>query len=189
MDFLHSTFKEIQKPEVRRSELSECKEMPLPGADNKFHGEVQQKESLSLFEKTVVKFEQTSWSFNTIEHIDTMEEYEVYKEAGLEQKQVGDKVGLVRDDIDFSQKDEFGRTNEERIDANLSPLNKNGETIELHHVGQKADSPFAELTRDEHRGAGNDTVLHDKTIKSEIDRGEFQQEKIEYWKTRKEMEA
>ena len=194
MDFFASTAtKEISSKEiggVEENKLSEVNEMPLcEKLIDAVTLEPENKESLSLYEKTVVKIEQPDWSLETIGYIDTMEEYTVYKEAELEQKQVGDKIGLISNDIDFEQKDEFGRTNAQRIDAKLSPINKQGETVELHHVGQKADSPFAELSREEHRGVGNDTILHDKNSKSEIDRAEFQKEKIEYWNARKEMEV
>lgn len=194
MDFLASiATKEMNNKEmgsVEKNNISEVKEMPLcEKLTNAATLEPGNKESLSLYEKTVVKIEQPDWSLETIGYIDSMEEYTVYKEAELEQKQVGDKIGLIRNDIDFEQKDEFGRTNVQRIEANLSPINKQGETVELHHVGQKPDSPLAELSREEHRGVGNDTILHDKNIKSEIDRAEFQKEKIEYWNARKEMEV
>lgn len=51
-------------------------------------------------------------------------------------------------------------------------------------IGQKPDSPLAELTMEEHRGAGNDTILHDKTKETEIDRNEFGKERREHWKDR-----
>lgn len=54
----------------------------------------------------------------------------------------------------------------------------------MHHIGQKPDSPLAELTTEEHRGAGNDTILHDKQKESEIDRNEFAKERKEHWKNR-----
>lgn len=180
MNFL-SGFNEVS---ISKENL-QVKEMPLP---NKNTGDLQPKYSLSLFEKTVVKIENPNWTFKTIDHIKSMEEYKVYKAADLDQCKVGEKAGLIRDDIDFSQKDEFGRTNAERIKSNLSPITKSGDVVELHHVGQDPDSPLAELTRDQHRGAGNDTVLHQKNIESRIDREEFQKEKSQYWKTRLEME-
>ena len=188
MDFLAAVFKESTNKEipcVKGAKQSEFCEMPLINKSS----EVTLKESLSGYEKTIVKLEQLDWSFETISYIETMQEYKIYKEADLEQKQVGEKIGLTRNDIDFDQKDEFGWTNKERIEAHLSPISKDGETIELHHIGQKADSPFAELTRDEHRGQGNDTILHDKNITSEIDRVEFHKEKKEYWIARMEMEV
>jgi hypothetical protein len=87
---------------------------------------------------------------------------------------------LIRTDIDWEQKDELGRTNKERAEQGLAPLNKNGKSIELHHIGQDPDSPLAELTQEEHRGTGNDSVLHDKNQDTKIDRNEFQKEKQDH---------
>ena len=36
----------------------------------------------------------------------------------------------------------------------------------------------------EHRGKGNDGILHDKRRESEIDRNEFNKERKEHWKDR-----
>jgi hypothetical protein len=127
---------------------------------------------------------ETGWPPEIIDSIATMEEYEIYKKAGLVAVEINGKWCLIRNDIDWEQKDEFGRTNKERTEQGLAPLDKNGKPIELHHIGQKPDSPLAELTQDEHRGKGNDSVLHDKNKDTEIDRGEFQKEKEEHWKAR-----
>lgn len=78
----------------------------------------------------------------------------------------------------------MGRTNRERAEQGLSPINKDGKVIELHHIGQHADSPLAELTTEEHRGKGNDTILHNKTKESEIDRQAFAKERNEHWEAR-----
>ena len=108
----------------------------------------------------------------------------MYKKAGLEEREINGKPCLIRDDLDLEQKDEFGRTNKERMENGLAPLDKNGKPIELHHIGQKSDSPLAELTQEEHRGKGNDGILHDKNKDTEIDRIAFREEKEEHWKTR-----
>ncbi len=138
---------------------------------------------LSDEEKTKIK-EETGWSDEIIDSIATMEEYEIYKEAGLEEKIINDKPCLVQNDINPEQKDEFGRTNKERMEQGLAPLDKNGKPIELHHIGQKPDSPLAELTQEEHRGKGHDSVLHDKNKDTEIDRTAFSKEKADHWNTR-----
>jgi hypothetical protein len=65
-----------------------------------------------------------------------------------------------------------------------APLTKDEQLVELHHIGQKTASPFAELTAVEHRGSGNDMILHDKTRESEIDRYAFRTERETYWKNR-----
>lgn len=42
-------------------------------------------------------------------------------------------------------------------------------------------STLAEVTREEHRGRGSDTILH---ITSKINRNGFGSERSRYWKTR-----
>lgn len=149
--------------------------------------DTQEESSLSDEEKQQIKNE-TGWSDEIIDAIKSIKEYEIYKKAGLQEVEINGRKCLIRSDIDWEQKDEYGRTNRERIEKNppLSPINKNGETIELHHIGQKADSPFAELTKKEHMQDGNNQILHDTSKReSEIDRnGEFKKEKQEHWLAR-----
>lgn len=148
------------------------------------NGEADEKqEGLTDEEKTKIK-EETGWSDEIIDAIGSMEEYEIYKNAGLVEAEIDGKKCLVRNDIDWDQKDAMGRTNRERAEQGLSPINKNGKVIELHHIGQHADSPLAELTTEEHRGKGNDTILHNKTKESEIDRQAFAKERNEHWEAR-----
>ena len=142
-----------------------------------------EKKPLGEEEKIKIK-EETGWSGEIINAIGSWKEYEVYKNAGLVEAEIGGKKCLIRNDIDWEQKDAMGRTNKERAEQGLSPINKDGKVIELHHIGQHADSPLAELTPDEHRGKGNDTILHDKTKESEIDRQAFAGEKNNHWMER-----
>lgn len=128
--------------------------------------------------------EETGWSKETVDMMKSKKEAEIYKNANLQEVDVGDKKCLIRSDIDMDQKDEFGRTNKERMENGNPPLTKDGETIELHHIGQKQDSPLAELTTQEHRGKGNDAILHDKQKESEIDRNEFAKERKQHWESR-----
>jgi len=141
------------------------------------------RKELSDEEKQRIK-EETGWSDEIIDAISSMEEYEIYKKADLEEKEINGKKCLVRKDIDLEQKDSMGRTNSERMEKGLPPLDKNGRPIELHHIGQKPNSPLAELTTSEHRDKGNDIVLHDKKKESEIDRDKFAEERSEHWKNR-----
>ena len=141
------------------------------------------KEKLTEDDKLKIK-EETGWSNEIIDAISSMEEYEVYKKAGLIEAEINGKKCLIRNDIDWDQKDENGRTNAERVKAGLSPFMKNGEKVELHHIGQHADSPFAELTHSEHHLNGNDSILHIKTLESEINRPHFDKERAHHWKDR-----
>lgn len=125
-----------------------------------------------------------NWPESIIENMSSLEEYKIYEKADLCVDNVEGKDCLVRSDIDWSKKDFMGRSNTERIEQGLSPIGSNGRPIELHHIGQHSDSPFAELTMEEHRGKGNDTILHNKLKESEIDRQEFAVERSEYWSNR-----
>ncbi|MGL6168548.1 MAG: HNH/ENDO VII family nuclease [Fusobacteriaceae bacterium] len=111
------------------------------------------------------------------------EEQEIYDNANLEKSEVNERECLKRTDIDYEEVDSNGLTNKERMERGMAPL-KDGKPIELHHIGQGMDSPLAELTMEEHRGKGNDSILHDKKADSQIDRREFKKEKEEYWKAR-----
>ena len=146
-------------------------------------------------EKQKIK-EETGWSDGIVNYIRSMKEYEIYKNAGLEEREINGKKCLPRNDIDLEQKNiikdknsqEKVITNRELMAKGYAPLDKNGKSIELHHIGQKSNSPFAELTKTEHIRNGNDTILHDKNKESEIDRVKRHlKEKREYWKARSEM--
>ena len=146
--------------------------------------EVEEKsEDLTDEERVTIKKE-TGWSDEIIDAIDSKEEYEIYKKAGLIDAEINGNKCLIRNDIDWDQKDAMGRTNRERAEQGLSPINKDGKVIELHHIGQHSDSPLAELTTEEHRGKGNDTILHNKIKESEINRQEFAKERNHHWEAR-----
>ena len=140
-------------------------------------------EGLSDREKKVLQ-ESQGWSDELCDLISSFEEAEIYIEAGLKEVIINGKSCLIRQDIDLERRDEYGRTNRERMINGQPPLTQSGETIELHHVGQKKDAPLAELTTQEHRGQGNDAILHDKQKVSEIDRAEFQKERESHWQNR-----
>lgn len=143
------------------------------------------EEGLTEAEKEKLK-EETGWSEEIVDSTRSVEEAEIYKNADLKEEDINGKKCLIRSDIDMEQKDEFGRTNKERMENGNAPLTESGETVELHHIGQKQDSPLAELTTQEHRGKGNDTILHDKQKETEIDRGEFAKERKQHWESRAE---
>ena len=141
------------------------------------------KEGLTDEQKQKIN-EETGWPNEIVDAIGSWKEYEIYKNAGLVEAEINGKKCLIRTDINWNQKDAFGRTNKERAEQGLSPINKEGKPIELHHIGQHADSPLAELKQEEHRGKGNDSILHNKTITSEIDRMAFSNERSIHWQAR-----
>ena len=68
------------------------------------------KKELTDEEKQKIK-EETGWSDGIVNYIRSMKEYEIYKNAGLEEREINGKKCLIRSDIDLDQKDEKGRTN------------------------------------------------------------------------------
>lgn len=141
------------------------------------------KERLIDSEKAKIK-EETDWSDEIINSIGSIQEYEIYKNIGLEDTEINGRKCLIRNDIDWNQKDQMGRTNKERMEQGLAPIHKEGTVIELHHIGQHNDSPLAELSHKEHQSDGNYLILHDSKKESEIDRSAFDKERINHWKDR-----
>lgn len=118
-------------------------------------------------------------------------EAQIYKDAKLKSGMTGGRPALHRTDIDLNQKEPWGlhRTNLERMKIGWGPLDKNNQTIELHHIGQKPNSPLAELRYNEHRGSGNSGILHSKNSQgSEFygknNRNQWKKEQKQYWKDR-----
>lgn len=152
---------------------------------SKVISEYTEKSLANLSEERTQELKDKGYGEKTIESIRSEEEVEIYEEAGLEAQSVNGRECLVRKDIDYNQVDDKGRNNIERMEKGLSPLDKNGQPYELHHIGQKMDSPLAELTKKEHGSGGNYTVLHEAK-ESEISRAEFNKERAEHWKARAE---
>ncbi len=138
---------------------------------------------LSKTEKRQI-YNESGWSKNVVNDIKSISEYEIYKSANLEELIMGEKHSLAKNNLDWKYKDSMGRTNLERIKAGLTPINKYGEKIELHHIGQKSDSALAELSETEHGSKGNYSILHNNFTDSQIDRRQFAAERKEYWKER-----
>ena len=125
----------------------------------------------------------TGWPDSILDNVRSEDEVQIYQDANLTVETVDGKDCLVRTDIDYEQIVD-GETNLERMKQGKAPVTRDEQLVELHHIGQKTDSPFAELTTLEHRGPGNDMILHDKTRDSEIDRYAFRYERETYWKNR-----
>lgn len=129
---------------------------------------------LTMSEAAKVQLE-SGFSLKTIRNMRNMDEYEVYKSAGLKECIVktpeGTRRVLARDlDMKITEKD--GRTNLQRMEKGLNPIDENGVTYDYHHVGQKNDGTLALLSKHEHRMSG----LHSKQM-SEIERNAFNREK------------
>ena len=152
------------------------------------------KEGLTEEEKAKIK-EETGWSDEIIENIKNMRQYEILKNAGLIEVEINGKKCLIKENIDLDYTDEDGLSNRERMARGLAPLDsKTGKPIELHHLGQKADSPLVELTEEEHRtgeyedGKKNQSLWHDNAKETEVhgDGNNWKSERESHWKARAE---
>ncbi len=105
--------------------------------------------------------EETKWEKVIIDHIVTNEQYEIYKKADLIQIDINERKCLVKKiNLDFEDP-KSGMTNRELMAKGRAPYDeKTGERIELHHMNQEFDGPFAELTENTEHGDGNQTILH-----------------------------
>ena len=157
--------------------------------------EETKNEGLTDEEKAKIK-EETGWSDEIIENIKNMKQYEILKNAGLIEVEINGRKCLIKENIDLDYTDEDGVSNRERMARGLAPLDsKTGKPIELHHLGQKADSPLVELTEEEHRtgeyedGKKNQSLWHDNTIDSEVhgEGNNWDQERKAHWKARLEQ--
>lgn len=206
-DIEKTGMKEVNKPDISfiehtsRSALFALRETSTKEIET---GKVEnlsdspQMEGLSDKERVRIR-EETGWSDEIIKNITNMEQYEILKNAGLKEVEINGRKSLIKEDIELDYTDEDGISNRQRIALGLAPLDsKTGTPLELHHLGQKADSPLVELTEEEHRtgeyenGKKNQSLWHDNTIETEVhgEGNNWKQEREAHWKARsKEIEG
>lgn len=149
-------------------------------------------EGLSENQKLGIKSE-TGWNDKIIGEIKNISQYEILKNADLKEVIIDDRQYLMKNNIDLDYIDRDGISNRDRILRGLSPIDASTEKpIELHHLGQKLDSPLVELTSEEHRtgeyepGKKNHALWHSFNLDSEVHNGEYNwdQERKDYWQNR-----
>lgn len=137
----------------------------------------------------------TGWSDTIINAIQRTEEAYIYLKAGLKEAIVNGKPALIQPNIDpnylmpewwINQHGENWRgwSNADLMAEGYPPHDDNGDPYKLHHIGQLANSPLAELTWAQHREGTNYTILHSLDDYSDIDRSIFEKEKAAYWMAR-----
>lgn len=165
---------------------------PRPISDF-YNPDVKIEKGLSQERKNEIKNE-TGWSDNVVDNIDSNQQYEIYKNADLRECLVNDRSCLTKNiDLDYVDP-KTGWTNRERMSWGRAPIDaKSGEKIELHHMGQNQNAPFAELCENSEHGDGNDAILHDKNKPSwrrdPAANEQYKQERENHWKTRATMEV
>jgi hypothetical protein len=116
-------------------------------------------------------------------YIRTIEELSVYMRNGLQESTVCDRPCLLMK-IDPERCDAMGRSNVERTAVGRAAVDENSDAVNLHHIGQKEDSPLAELPQRVHKES--DGILHDKTIPTEIhgDGTRWDNQRVQHWRER-----
>ena len=147
----------------------------LKGADVTANG-------LTLAEALAIQHE-SKYPLDVIRQMHSMEEYQIYKDAGLKTAMVNGKLALIQDiDLDYVSELPDGTqvTNLMRMQKGYAPIHpKTEEAYQLHHIGQKADATLAVLTPDQHQG--NAAILNIIGKESEINRSEFNKIRKEFW--------
>lgn len=122
---------------------------------------------LTLKEATKIQNE-SKYPLDVIKEFKSIEQYNICKEAHLSTQMINGKTALIRN-IDLNFTDELGRTNLERMQDGLAALDPvTGDAYQLHHIGQRADSTLAILTRAEHTQGGNHTIWHELAKETQV---------------------
>ena len=134
-------------------------------------------------------FEDSPYSSVINEYISNYREFYLYYTLNL-QEVVVTRPALIKE-IDFDlwiSKEKC--TNRDLMLKGKSPYAYDDENglIDLHHIGQQYDAPFAELTFEEHLMYGNNHVFHSSENESWRSNKEkenaFKRERSEHWKKR-----
>lgn len=144
------------------------------------------KGGLTMNEVALIQKE-SQLPMDVISQLHSMEEYEIYKQAGLKICMVNGKTALLQNiDLNYTSElaDGTKLTNLERMRKGLAPIDpSSGKAYELHHIGQNPDGTLVMLTRDQHRGKGVFSKLHKIWQDSEVDHGpEWKKTTKEFWK-------
>lgn len=113
---------------------------------------------LTMNEAAVIQRE-SKYPLDIIKEFRSMDQYKVCKDAGLTPRMVNGKTALVRD-IDLNRVDEYGLSNLQRMKKGNAPLDPEGVSYELHHLGQRQDSTLVILSKAEHRLGDKHKLWH-----------------------------
>lgn len=140
------------------------------------------KSGLTMNEAALIQAD-SSLPIDVISQMHSLDEYVVYKNAGLKPVMVNGKTALIQNiDLDFVSQLPDGTevTNLVRMQKGYAPLDPaTGQAYQLHHIGQKADGTLAVLTESQHQG--NSAILNIFGKESEIVRSEFATTRKEFW--------
>ena len=124
---------------------------------------------------------ESKWPLDAIKSLHSTAEYEIYRKAELVPTQLSDGTWAFLRKINWKTVDSFGRTNVQRVAQGLAPVDPTGVPYELHHMGQKVNSPLAILTSAEHHSSGNFSILHYAEEGKNVADDVWASQKKEFW--------
>lgn len=140
------------------------------------------KGGLTMNEAALIQAD-SNLPIDVISQIHSLDEYMVYKNAGLKPVMVNGKTALIQNiDLNYVSQLPDGTevTNLVRMQKGYAPLDPaTGKAYQLHHIGQKSDGTLAVLTESQHQG--NSAILNIFGKESEIVRSEFATTRKEFW--------
>lgn len=154
----------------------------LGGTSEAFLLKAATKSGLTMNEAAIIQAD-SGLPIDVISQMHSLNEYLVYKEAGLKPIMVNGRIALVQKvDLDYVSQlaDGTDVTNLVRMQRGLAPLDPaTGKAYQLHHIGQKADGTLAVVTEAQHQG--NSAILNIVGKESEINRAGFATVRKEFW--------
>lgn len=154
----------------------------LGGTSEAFLLKAATKSGLTMNEAAIIQAD-SGLPIDVISQMHSLNEYLVYKEAGLKPIMVNGRIALVQNiDLDYVSQlaDGTDVTNLVRMQRGLAPLDPaTGKAYQLHHIGQKADGTLAVVTEAQHQG--NSAILNIVGKESEINRAGFATVRKEFW--------
>lgn len=152
------------------------------GAQEAFALKAATKSGLTMNEAAIIQ-QESGLPMDVISQLHSMDEYLVYKDAGLKPVMVNGRTALVQNiDLNYvsTLPDGSEVTNLVRMQRGYAPLDPTtGKAYQLHHIGQKADGTLAILTESQHQG--NSAMLNIVGKESEIDRQAFNATRKAFW--------
>lgn len=100
----------------------------------------------------------STFSSHITNHITSVSELDIYLSLGLKEAFITRPCLIT--EIEPFVCDKIGTTNIQRMLKGLPPVNRAGSPCTLHHIGQKYESPFAELFPEIHNSSQHNQKLH-----------------------------
>lgn len=155
----------------------------IGGTQEAFALKAATKNGLTMKQAAIIQKE-SGYPMDIISQFHSIDEYYVYKEAGLKPAMINGQIALVQDiDLDYISPlpDGTEASNLVRMRNGYAPVDPvTGKEYHLHHIGQKSDGTLAVLTRFQH--LGNSKILNIAGKESEINRSAFDKTRKDFWK-------